>query len=196
MKTLLRTRQNLPIFRNWTHKNMANRLQCAHFRKSQKIKITPPYSSTSSDDLCLLFCLILLCSGPLARSMILHFPSSTSDLHLFLFLLLLLFVAVVQPQRVQMKVSEHGLQFRWYGRPAVRCGRGSPVPEEAVPEDTTVPAVEDAPPVGVALLKKSLQPEENWRLLGGEFSSSVDLYNNSYTVGLNDVSWGKSEPKG
>ena len=128
--------------------------------------------------------------------MILHFPSSTSDLHLFLFLLLLLFVAVVQPQRVQMKVSEHGLQFRWYGRPAVRCGRCSPVPEEAVPEDTTVPAVEDAPPVGVALLKKSLQPEENWRLLGGEFSSSVDLYNNSYTVGLNDVSWGKSEPKG
>ena len=32
-------------FWNWTHKNIANQQQCAHFRKSQKINITPPYSA-------------------------------------------------------------------------------------------------------------------------------------------------------
>ena len=48
-KALARVRQagawqNLPIFWNLTHKKISNRQQYAHFRKSQTMKIPPPYS--------------------------------------------------------------------------------------------------------------------------------------------------------
>ena len=36
------------IFWNITHKNIANRQQCAHFRKLQKTIIAPPYGTVSS----------------------------------------------------------------------------------------------------------------------------------------------------
>ncbi len=69
---------------------------------------------------------------------------------------------VVQPQWIQVKMRENGRQLRRNdGRrdsvPEWAAGRHS-VPEEAVPADAAVPAVEGASSMRVALLEGSLQP--------------------------------------
>jgi hypothetical protein len=73
---------------------------------------------------------------------------------------------VVQPQWIQVKMRENGRQLRRsdgpsdgrrYSVPEWAAGRHS-VPEEAVPEDATVPTVEGASSMRVAFFEGSLQP--------------------------------------